>query len=96
MFWFRKNDLPKSVKQVLWSYDTSRIDLWRHRRLIVSQVLNYGNQEATKWLFDHYGQEEVARIASTIPLGQWDKKSLALWSLVLNVIPTTKALAMAK
>lgn len=96
MFWVRKNSLPNSVKQVLWSYDTTRIDLRQHRRLIISQVLNYGDREATNWLFDQYGQAEVAKIAGTIPLGQWDKKSLALWSLVLNISPTTKADRMAE
>lgn len=96
MFWFRKNVLPDSVKQVLWSYDTTRIDLQRHRRLMVAQVLNYGNREATDWLFKQYGQDEVANIARTIPLGQWDKKSLALWSLILSINPTTKSLTMAE
>ena len=96
MFWTRKRDLPDDVKQVLWSYDTTKIDLDKHRRLIVGQVLNYGSRKATDWLFEHYSQEEVANIAKTIPSGQWDKKSLALWSLVLNITPTTKASAMAQ
>ncbi|MCR4277521.1 MAG: hypothetical protein NUV80_02270 [Candidatus Berkelbacteria bacterium] len=96
MFWVRKNILPDSVKQVLWSYDTAKIDLQQHRRLLVSQVLNYGNREATDWLFRQYSRKEVANIARAIPLGQWDKKSLALWSLILNITPMTKSLTMAE
>ncbi len=83
--------LPKYVKAVLWSYDTNAIDLQEHQRLIVSQVLNYGTKRATDWLFKVYGKDKVRRIASEIPTGQWNKKSLALWSLVLDF--TTKSRA---
>lgn len=79
--------LPKSVRAVLWSYDIDRIDLKIHAGLIVSQVLNYGTSEATDWLFHFYGKEEVKRIAAQIPRGQWDKKSLVFWSLVLDIDP---------
>ena len=76
--------LPQSVKAVLWSYDTSKIDLQKHRRLIVSQVLNFGTKKATDWLFKFYGKDIVRATAIEIPLGQWDKKSLALWSQYIN------------
>jgi hypothetical protein len=79
--------LPQAVKLVLWSYDTDKIDLNSQRQLIVSQVLNFGSKEATDWLFDYYGKAEVARVARGIPRGRWDKKSLALWSLVLGLAP---------
>lgn len=76
--------IPQSVKEVLWSYDISKIDLQKHRRLIVSQVLNFGTKKATDWLFKFYGKDVVRETASEIPLGQWDQKSLALWSQYLN------------
>jgi hypothetical protein len=72
------------VKAVLWSYDTDKIDLQKHRRLIIFQVLNFGTKKATDWLFKYYGKDVVRDTASEIPLGQWDKKSLALWSLNLK------------
>jgi hypothetical protein len=80
--------LPQAVKTVLWSYNTNKIDLQKHSQLIVSQVLNFGTKEATDWLFKYYGKVRVSEIANTIPFGQWDKKSLALWSLNLKF--TTK------
>ena len=86
--------LPDGVRAVLWSYDADRIDIQAHKKLIVAQVLNYGTEEAIKWLFRQYGRDEVARIASEIPLGQWDKKSLSLWSLVLGIAPVTRARRM--
>lgn len=83
--------IPPSVEAVLWSYDISKIDLDAHKKLIISQVLNYGAKEATDWLFNYYNKEEIAQVSSQIPAGQWDKKSLALWSLYLGTKPQPRA-----
>ncbi|MDR3709526.1 MAG: hypothetical protein P4L33_14600 [Capsulimonadaceae bacterium] len=88
------NHLPESVCAVLWSYDTDRIDVDAHKKLIVAQVLNFGTEDAINWVFKQYGQDEVTRLANEIPLGQWDKKSLSLWSLVLGIAPMTRAQRM--
>ena len=82
--------LPKSVENVLWSYDIDKIDLDLHKKLIISQVLNYGTSDATDWLFKAYELKEIRKVAEQIPLGQWDKKSLALWALYLDIKPKPK------
>lgn len=76
--------LPQSVKSVLWSYDTDKIEVDKDKRLVISQVLNYGSKEATDWAIIHYGKNEMRKTALSIPLGRWNKKSLAFWSLILN------------
>ncbi len=83
--------LPKSVRNVLWSYDSAKIDLTDHKKIIISQVLNFGTKEATDWLFATYSESEIRDIASQIPAGQWDRKSLALWSLYLDIRPKPKS-----
>lgn len=88
---YSSNILPKSVAVTLWSYDVSKMDLLKDKKLIISQVLNMGNKEATDWLFHVYTVDDIRKIAESIPLGQWDKKSLALWSLCLNIYPLSKA-----
>lgn len=87
--------LPQSVKNTLWSYDTDKIDLQKNKQTVVSQVLNFGNKDATDWLVKTYGENQIAQIANNIPLGQWDKKSLALWSLVFNIKPKSKSQRIA-
>jgi len=82
--------LPKSVQNVLWSYDIDEIDFDIHKKIIIAQVLNFGTKEATDWLFRTYKTEEIRKTAETIPIGQWDKKSLALWKIYLNIEPKSK------
>lgn len=79
--------LPKEVIAVLWSYNSQKINPDIHKKAIIAQVLNFGNSEASKWLFRYYGKDEIAKVAKDIPLTQWDKKSLALWSAFLQIEP---------
>ena len=79
--------LPRSVKAVLWSYNIDLIKVQKDKKIIISQVLNFGSEEAIEWLFRQYGSTLVTKIANTIPLFQWNKKSLSLWRLVLPINP---------
>jgi len=79
--------LPQSVKAVLWSYRIDQIEVEKHKKIIIFQVLNFGSEEAIKWLFDQYGFAKVEKIANNIPLSQWNKKSLSLWKLILAINP---------
>lgn len=83
--------LPQAVKNTLWSWDTNKIDLEKDKKLIVTQVLNYGTEEATDWLFDTFSKSEIEKEAQKIPLGQWDEKSLALWSLIMDLDPKPRS-----
>jgi len=78
---------PQSVKAVLWSYNWNALEVQKDKKIIISQVLNFGSEEAIKWLFKQYGLTDVEQIANTIPLFQWNKKSLSLWKLVLSINP---------
>ncbi|KKQ09847.1 hypothetical protein A3E66_05600 [Candidatus Daviesbacteria bacterium RIFCSPHIGHO2_12_FULL_37_16] len=77
--------LPQSVKATLWSYDATQIDLQKHKKIIISQVLNFGSLEAVRWLFANYSSDDIKEVTINIPLGAWDKKSLNLWSLYFNL-----------
>lgn len=84
--------IPASVKAVLWSYDSSKINLNKDKGTIIQQVLNLGSKEAISWLFKTYEKDEIVRVASKIPASSWNKKSLTLWSLVLGINPPKKRL----
>ncbi len=81
------NKLPQSVKVVLWSYQLDQIEVEKHKKIIIFQVLNFGSEEAIRWLFNQYGFAEIEKIADSIPLYQWNKKSLSFWKIVLFINP---------
>lgn len=85
----KTTDMPPAVRACLWSYDVDKIDLdlVDHRQRLVENILNRGTKGAIDWLFLNFNNEEIARIIKHSRNSAWDKKSLALWSLVFKVRP---------
>ncbi len=82
--------LPQEVRACLWSYDTNRIDLSNtdHRQRIIENVLNHGTKSAVDWLLGHFSEKEIADTIVHSTVSSWNKKSLALWSLIFGVLPS--------
>ncbi|MBM4166612.1 MAG: hypothetical protein FJ218_06820 [Ignavibacteria bacterium] len=81
------NTLPSFVAPFLWSYDVASLDVEKHKKRIITNVLNLGTKEATDWLFATYSLNDI-RDALIHPFpGEWNNKSLNFWSLVLDVTP---------
>ncbi len=79
--------IPPSIHPFLWSYDIEKLNLQRDKKRIITNILNLGTVQATKWLFEVYSQEDIKE-ALTNPLsGEWNRKSLNFWGLVLDVKP---------
>lgn len=77
--------LPAFLQPFLWSYDLDRLDRDRDKKRIITQILNYGTKEATNWLFSEYSVEEIQEALRDPLAGEWNKRSLNYWSLVLKV-----------
>lgn len=78
-------NLPNFLSPFFWSYDLSQLHLERNKKRIITNILNYGTKEATDWLFSTFKKEDIEE-AIKIPLsGEWNRKSLNFWSLVLGV-----------
>ncbi len=83
-------NIPASVVATLWSYDITSLNLERDKALIIYNVLNYGTSDATSWLNNTYDEKDIRAIIKDIPRSAWDKKSIALWSLIYDVTPSTE------
>lgn len=87
--------IPDFLRPFLWSYDIKTLDLRKHKRTIIFQLLNFGSKRATDWLFSTYSSEEIAEVANSVPQTQWNKKSLRLWSVVLGINPRETRLSFS-
>lgn len=79
--------IPKFVQPFLWSYDINLLDLARDKRRIITNVLNLGTKEATDWLFETYTKEDIKDCLINPLPGEWNNKSIAFWSLLMDVQP---------
>ena len=87
-----KIEMPEFVKACLWSYDIDTIDLsvLDHRTRVIQNVLNRGTSDAISWLRKIFSEKEIIEVIEKSISTDWNKKSLALWSLIFNVRPLKK------
>ncbi len=58
-----------------------------HRTRIIQNVLNRGTNDAVSWLRKIFSEKEIAEVIKKSFNSDWNKKSLALWSLVFDIRP---------
>ena len=68
--------LPKDLQSALWSYDVSKLDDKKDASLIITQLLNYGGEEAKDWVWKNYSESEIARIINHPQRGTWNRNIL--------------------
>ena len=66
--------IPKKLQPILWSTDVRLLDIEKHKRYIINQVLIYGTMDEIRWLFATYSKEEVVRVFLTKPTKMYPKE----------------------
>ena len=79
--------IPAFVQPFLWSYNIRALDLARDKKRIITNVLNFGTKKATDWLFEVYKKEDIKDCLIKPLPGEWNKKSIAFWSFIMDVDP---------
>lgn len=71
--------LPAYLQSSLWSYDLSKMDLYKNVRVIITQILNYGNERQLRWLFSNYDTETMRGTLFHPLRGMWHREKLRKW-----------------
>ena len=77
--------LPDFFKPLLWSYDFSRIDPEKHRKVIIVNTINYGDLKEWRWISGHYGQGAIRKILETMPVSELRPRVRKLAALLFSV-----------
>lgn len=59
--------IPKTLQGILWSIDTSHLDLEKDKIYIIHQILSYGIMEHLQWLFKTYPKKEITNVFLNSP-----------------------------
>lgn len=83
--------IPTFIKPFLWSYNTDKIDLEKHKDRIIINILKFGTPQATNWIEQTYSKQEIKEVLKGPVALELDPKSRAYWSLIYGVsIPKEK------
>lgn len=83
-----ENKIPESLERLFWSYDFASLHLEKDKRVIVKQVLSYGNIEDWKWLISKYGKTRVQEIISDFSESEFRPQTLKLIKILLEAKPS--------
>lgn len=77
--------VPKFLQPYVQSYDVSDLSIERDKDLLITQVLNKGDDSAVKWLFKTYSIPVIRKFVRNPTRGMWYRKSLNYWAKILDV-----------
>ena len=61
------------------------MDAKRDRQIIITEVLNKGDDKDIKWLGKTYTVEEIKAVVASPTRGMWLKRNLLYWQKILGV-----------
>ena len=77
--------IPKFVAPCLWSCDINKLNLHKDKHLIITQVLNYGDEKRVRWLYSVYSEKDIKNVVSHPKRGLWFDKVLNFWERMFSI-----------
>lgn len=77
--------LPSFLQPCLASYDLSKMDPQSDKELIITEVLNKGDDQDIRWLGKTYTQEEIKQVVASPTRGMWLESILAYWLKIFDI-----------
>jgi len=81
----QRQKLPEVFRPLFWSYDFDALDLDTDKKIIVLNVINYGNLEHWQWINGYYGSKGVREILEKVPATEIKKRSGRLAELLFDL-----------
>ena len=76
-----------SLRTCFWSYRLEDLDTDKHQSLIIKQILEYGNAEATAWLQSVYSKADIVAVIESSMTSEWSKKTKNYLRILYNTEP---------
>ncbi len=77
--------LPSFLQPYLASYDLSKLDVDDDKDIIITEILNKGDDKALFWLSKTYSRKEIKEVISSPTRGLWMKSVLDYWTKILDI-----------
>lgn len=85
-------EIPESVRQLLWDVKPESLRS-RHSTFLIERVLDLGDEEACRWLFQRFPRREIRRVAQQSR--RLTRKSAGFWAVYFG-LPTDQVRSLAQ
>ena len=76
---------PNSFKHLLWSYDFAKLDLNKDKKVIITNVINYGDLAQWKWIRDFYGLTSLRKTLMNTTITELRDRVRPLVQLIFSI-----------
>lgn len=80
-----KKKLPNFLQPYLASYNLEELSVEKDKKLIITSILNNGDQKAVDWLVKTYSQRDIINTISQPTAGFWYRDVLEYWLKIFDV-----------
>lgn len=77
--------LPEHLRPIFWSWDFDKIDAEKDKRIVIVQILNYGEIRDWRWLVDRYGKAGLEEAIAEIPASEFFPRTIELFKLLFGI-----------
>lgn len=77
--------IPNFLKPYLASYNLNQLDLVDDRELIITEVLNKGDDKALRWLTKNYSKQDIKKTVASPIRGYWMRSVLQYWLNIFEI-----------
>ncbi len=77
--------LPKFLQPCFPSYHLKSLDKKRDKKLIITQIFNFGTEKDLEWLSKNYPKKDLKQAVSKPNKGVWLKDVLLYWKKIFNL-----------
>ena len=77
--------ISKFLQPYLASYNLEKLDVKDDKEIIITEILNKGDDKALLWLSKNYSRDEVERVVSIPTRGLWMKSVLKYWLYIFGI-----------
>jgi len=81
----KNQKLPSFFKPILWSYDFPKLDVWKDKKTIIINTINYGDLKHWRWLIKIYDLKRIRSVIKKVPFTEMRPRVLQLASLIFNI-----------
>lgn len=67
------------------SYDIKNLNKTKHKKLIITEILNFGTEKDLKWLTRTYSKKDLKQVVLEPDKGVWLKEVLNYWQRIFNL-----------
>ncbi|MFA4028826.1 MAG: hypothetical protein GDYSWBUE_000890 [Candidatus Fervidibacterota bacterium] len=85
--------LPKELHRYFWDTDPTKVNLRLHRQFIIERLLEFGDEEAIRWLRRTFGDDAIGEVVQKSR--RLSKRTANFWRLILG-IPKERVKCLSK